>query len=151
MLFIEMNENFGIGMRIEAVPARFQLMPQLHVIEDLAIENDPDVAILVMDRLLAAGEVDDAQTGMGQSDATVKPDAAAVGAAVMKPADHRRQFGMHRRPASGRCQDAGNAAHDYIRPSAPFAETTASPESVGRGYSTEFACCEIMKYLMGAE
>jgi hypothetical protein len=36
--------------------------PQLHIVKNLAIEHDPDRAILVVDRLVAAGQVDDTQT-----------------------------------------------------------------------------------------
>jgi hypothetical protein len=42
-------------------PACLELAPQVAVVVDLAVEDDPDGAILVADRLLAVVEIDDAQ------------------------------------------------------------------------------------------
>ena len=47
--------------RVERVPAGVELRAQLAIVVDLAVEDHPDRAVLVADRLMAAGEIDDAQ------------------------------------------------------------------------------------------
>ena len=49
-------------------PRCLELGAQLDVVEDLAVEDDPDRAVFVVDRLLAAREVDDAQARVRQPD-----------------------------------------------------------------------------------
>ena len=41
------------------VAARLELGPQLQIVEDLPVENDPQRAVFVGHGLLAGGEVDD--------------------------------------------------------------------------------------------
>ena len=51
----------------EPVAARDQLRAQLDVVEDLAVEGDPDRAVVIRHRLRAAGEIDDREPRMGES------------------------------------------------------------------------------------
>ena len=68
----------------------FQFPAQLDVVEDLAVEHGPDLSILVVDRLVAAGEVDDAQSGVGQADGRVAVESVAVGAPMPQLLGHAR-------------------------------------------------------------
>ena len=60
-LLVGVHDGLGIGIRVERVPVRDELRAQLAVVVDLAVEDHPDGAVFVANRLVAAGEVDDAQ------------------------------------------------------------------------------------------
>ncbi len=114
-LFVQVRDDFGVGLRREAVPAVHEVAAQLDVVEDLAVEDDLDGAVLVADGLLAAFEVDDAEAPVDQ--AHLVPLAVDVEALAVGPAMHQR--GAHRgEPRLGepagiaiKCQDARDAAH----------------------------------------
>ena len=62
-----MKNHLGIRARAESVAFARQLRAQFDVVENLAVERDPDRAVLVRHRLLAAGEVDNAQPRVRQA------------------------------------------------------------------------------------
>ena len=72
-------------------PRATQVLLELDVVEDLAVEGDPDGIVLVAHGLGAAGEVDDAESRVGESSAGLEVDAVRVGAAVVERPDRRRR------------------------------------------------------------
>src|SRR5580704_7115296 len=60
-LLVRVNDRFRVGAGVEAVPRGLELPPQLTEVVDLAVEDGPDRSIFVVDRLVAGGEIDDAQ------------------------------------------------------------------------------------------
>ena len=58
-VFVAVDEHLGVRPRRENVPGGEQLLAQLEVVEDLAVLDDPDGGVLVVDRLVAALHVDD--------------------------------------------------------------------------------------------
>ena len=85
--------------------------PQLEVVEDLAVEDDPQRLVLVADRLLARAEVDDAEARVPEPDVFVKVDAELVGTAVADRAQHGTQGGLSRRRSSAEVAESDDAAH----------------------------------------
>ena len=71
MVFPEMRNQLGIAMRGEAVSASFEHLLGFGIIEEFAVEDDLDRAILIADRLLAVGQADDAEPAIGQAHAVV--------------------------------------------------------------------------------
>ena len=59
MLAIEVKEHLGVATRPEPVSPRAQLLSQRLEVEDLAVVDDRDLAVLGEHRLVAALEVDD--------------------------------------------------------------------------------------------
>ena len=74
VLLVEMNDRFGVAVRVEDVAALLEVGAQLDVVEDLAVERDPDRAVLVAERLLAGAQVDDGQPAMTEPDAGLARD-----------------------------------------------------------------------------
>ena len=71
-LFVEVDDDFGVGVRAEDVAARDQVASQLAVVVDLAVEDELDRAVLVGHRLVRGGaEVDDAQPAEAEPGAPV--------------------------------------------------------------------------------
>ena len=83
VLFIQVHDDLGIGVRIEAMTLLFKGRAQFDVIEYLAVETDPDSPVFVVDRLLAAGKVDDAETCRGKADLRIGEIAVAVRPAMI--------------------------------------------------------------------
>ena len=89
VLLVEVDEHLGVGVRAEGVAGALELVAQLGVVVDLAVLDDDDAAVLVRDRLVAAGEVDDREAPRAERDLAVDVLAAAVGAAVDELGAHR--------------------------------------------------------------
>ncbi len=103
VLFVEVNDHLRVGVRAKRVAGRFERGAQLDVVEDFAIEDGPHGAVFVRDGLAALAQVDDAETRMSETAARIAVEALAVGTAVMKRADHRRERGtLGRRSAFAR-------------------------------------------------
>ena len=75
LFLVEVEDGLGIASRSIAVPARLQAGSKVGVVVDLAVEDDPDVAVLVAHRLFAAGHVDDGQPGVRKPHASVDDEA----------------------------------------------------------------------------
>ena len=83
-----MNDDLCIGHRVEAVSLLFERLAQLKIIEDFAIEHDPDALVLIVDRLPASLQIDDAQPRVREPHSTVAIEPEAVGAAVPHHRNH---------------------------------------------------------------
>ena len=92
-------------------PQRLQFRAQLDVIEDLAVEDDPEGAILVGDGLLAAAQIDDAEAGVAQADRAIQIDAELVRPAMADHGQHPAQVGLINGFPAGCIQFADDAAH----------------------------------------
>src|SRR5262249_55396487 len=70
---VAMHNHFGIAPGRELMTAGDELTTKLSVVVDLAVEHRPDRLILVVDRLMSASQVDDAQPTHAQADAGLQP------------------------------------------------------------------------------
>ena len=64
-----MDDDFGVRVGAERVTAREQFGADLGEVVNLAVEDDLDRAVLVRERLIARGQIDDAQAPMAEADA----------------------------------------------------------------------------------
>src|ERR1039458_2535976 len=87
-LFVEMNNDFGVGVGVKAMAAAFELGAEFGKVVNLAVENDPCAAVFVEDRLMAAGEVDDTEAAHAETSAVGDVESLVVGAAVHDLAAH---------------------------------------------------------------
>ena len=92
-----------------------QLRSQLGEVEELAVEHGGDLARPRCDRLMAAGDVDDAEAAHAKGDTRVDAVPRLVGATVL---DRRGHGGERRRPHRARSRIAGGDAADstHARP-----------------------------------
>ena len=111
VLLVEVDDHLRVGVRVEAVPLALEVAPQLDVVEDLAVEDDPDGLVLVVDRLPAALEVDDREAGVGEAHASVHQGAEAVGAAMLQGPNHRLHLRLGGGPGTAEGHKGRESAH----------------------------------------
>src|SRR5262249_33496864 len=95
----------------------FEDAPQITVVVDLAVEDDPDIAGLVRHRLPPGLEIDDAQPAMPERGEVVDVIPFVIGSAVRQRGRHaldRAAPRLARSPA--RMVKASNAAHTRFDP-----------------------------------
>ena len=78
---------------------------------DLAVEDDPDILVLVGQRLMAALDVNDAQPPHGQADILFDEEAFVVGPAMRDPAVHAGQHVTLDVPVAIGKEDAADSTH----------------------------------------
>ena len=69
VLLVEVHDDLGVGVGAEDVALGLQLRLALGIVEQLAVVDDGDGAILVEDRLLAVAETDDGEAAIGEPEA----------------------------------------------------------------------------------
>ena len=77
-----MQNRLGIAVAVETVAQRFQLLAQLQMVVDFAVEDDDGVAVVGLDGLVAACQIDDLQAGRAQRAEIGTEDALLVGSAM---------------------------------------------------------------------
>ncbi len=82
ILIVSMDDRFGVAVGVEGVSEFFELLAQLEIVVDLAVKNDPRRAILIVNRLLPALEIDDREAAHCQADGSVDIEAVFVRAAM---------------------------------------------------------------------
>src|SRR5919108_1851137 len=109
-LLVEVDDRFGIARGAEDVALLLELVPELAIVVDLAVEHDPDGGVLVRHGLLAAGQVDDAQTAHAERHTVSEIDAFLVRSAMDHDAAHIPDLLFEDRP-SVPPHDSGDTAH----------------------------------------
>src|SRR5437870_2048313 len=82
-----MDNGFRVAARAKRVRS-LQFMIYIRIVVDLAIEADPDVAVLVRKRLLPRAEVNDAEPPMTERGAPANMNPTFIGATVMQYSRH---------------------------------------------------------------
>ena len=98
-VLVQMDDRFRIAFGAEHVAAPRQQPPKLPVVVDLAVEHDPDRAVLVRHGLLAVLEIDDAQAPHAEADALAEIDALVVRSAMRHRTAHGADLALEHRAA----------------------------------------------------
>src|SRR5262249_1617244 len=111
-LFVETKYDLRVAVSLKATAARFEQLARFEEVVNFAVENDPDRAVVVGHRLVAAGAVDDAEPAHGDDGVGLGMNAALVGTAV-------DQHGVHavddvRIYRVMKVDDSTNAAHSGL-------------------------------------
>jgi hypothetical protein len=78
------QNGFSIAVGVEAMAAGFELFADVEVIVDFAVESDGGVAVIGNDGLIAAGEVNNLETGSAQAAGRRAMHSLLVGTAVQQ-------------------------------------------------------------------
>ncbi len=110
-LLVGAKDGLRIARGAEDVAEVPQLLPELDVVVDLAIEDEAEVREVVDERLIGSGgEVDDGEAGVAEADTGGEIGAIAVGAAVAQRGDHGLNLARGNGLAAG-AHDARDTAH----------------------------------------
>src|SRR5205823_1208324 len=90
-LLVRVNDHLGVGVRAESMAGLLQGGSDLREVIDLAVEDHPDGSIFIGERLIAGGQVDDAEASMAQADAASDVKAVRIGPAMRDHPRHRAQ------------------------------------------------------------
>ena len=71
-VLVEVDQDLGVAGRPEVMPAGFEAAAEGGEVVNFAVEDGPDRPVLVRERLVAAGEVDDRQATEPQRGVRVK-------------------------------------------------------------------------------
>ena len=105
------DDDLGVALGAEHVPEGQQLGYELLIVVNLAVEDDNDAAVFVVERLLSGRHVDDRQPAMAQTDARLDVIATLVRAAMMLRFVHSREGFARDYPALAGIEDACYSAH----------------------------------------
>ena len=112
VLLIQVHDRLGVSRGPQTVTFRLQLSAQLWKVENLAVKHRPHVAALVAERLMAVGQVDDAQPAHAHRDPRSNVRTVLVGATVDDHIGHRFQHHrLERRPIGRAPSESTDAAH----------------------------------------
>ena len=92
-LFIEVDDGFGVAVGAEAMALGDELLAQFLVVVDLAVEDDPDAAVFVGDRLVTGAEIDDAEAAHADAAGPVGVDAFVIRPAMADEVGHGPDVG----------------------------------------------------------
>ena len=110
-LLVRAQDGLGIAGGTEDVAEILQLLAQLDVVVDLAVEDEAEVGEFVDERLIGGGgEVDDGEAGVAEADTWREIGAIAVWAAVAQRGDHGLNLARGHGLAAG-AHDARDTAH----------------------------------------
>ena len=88
-LLVGVDDALGVRLRAIDVAEAFELAPEVAVVVNLAVEADPDRLVFVGERLLAGGEIHDAQTAMAEGRLLVDEKPGSVRTAMHEDVAHR--------------------------------------------------------------
>ena len=81
-LFVCVRQHLGVGLRVEGVAGLEQLFTKLEVVVNLAVLYDEDGLVLVVDRLMAAFQVNDREASHSKGDALDVKKSFVVGTSM---------------------------------------------------------------------
>ena len=79
-LFVPVEDRLRIRARPEPMTEGLELPPKVVVVVDFSVVRDVNRAVFVRHRLVAVGEIDDAQAARGEPDAVLHEETVVVGA-----------------------------------------------------------------------
>src|SRR5579864_1100639 len=106
-----MDNGFRICRGVETVPASLKFRAKIAVIVDLAVEGYPDSLVLIRKRLVASGQVDDAEAAIAEAELPVKMKTFIVRAAVDHCIGATFDTGAVHRSERSEIVDSTNATH----------------------------------------
>ncbi len=90
-LIVSVDDRFRVAVGVERVAEFFEFLAEFEIVVDLAVEDDPRAAILIVDGLLAALQIDDGEASHRESDGTVDVKTVLVGTTMPDRLAHPRQ------------------------------------------------------------
>ena len=123
-----MDDDFGIATGAESMAQGFEFRHQFLEVVDFAVEDDDHRAVFVEQGLLTAGQVDDRQPSVRQSETRFEMVAALVGSAMKLSLVHPVQQVPILLALASRIEQTCNATHAEISDSGACAQASLLAE-----------------------
>src|SRR6185369_10439411 len=115
-LIVRVHNRFGVAVGVESVAQLLEFFAQLEIVVDLAVEDDPRAAILIVDGLLSALEVNDGQAAHRQTNGAVHVETVFIRAAMTDSFIHPPQQLLVNRLAVVPNDSCDSTHTAYIKP-----------------------------------
>jgi hypothetical protein len=107
-----------------------QLWNEFLIVVDFPVENDADRLILVIERLLASGQIDDREPAVAEADARFDMQATFVRATMKLRLVHAMEYRAIDVAFASGIEYSGDAAHLSLLPAPVYADTPARPSNL---------------------
>jgi len=114
VVLVEVNEAFAIPSVLKPVASMDEIAAELAVVVEFAVDDGPDAAVLVVQRLTPAGRVDDHQPAMTQGRSPLVVLTDVVRAPMGQEAKHALEAVMLFGSQVFGGDDSGYAAHAFM-------------------------------------
>jgi hypothetical protein len=88
VIFIEVDNSFSIRAGDESVPASEQFLAKFRIVINFTIQEHPDGSIFIADRLVTAGDINNAEPPMAQTDSAIHINALVIRTAMTQSSVH---------------------------------------------------------------
>ncbi len=119
VVLVEMDQHLGVGPGPEPMPLPLQLLVQTLVVVDLPVQDDDDAPVLVGERLVPAGEVDDAEATHAEAHAALGERAPVIRTAVLDRIAHADDLRLGDRRGADPADDAAHLRRPASCPTPP--------------------------------
>ncbi len=120
IVLVQVDDGFAIAGGVRLVPALHQRLAQFAIVINLAVKHQRDAAILVVQRLVAAFHVDDAQAAHAQRHIPPAVKAVAIRPTMPDQVRHRAHQRRVRPLAPCQVHKSTNAAHISLSTYLPY-------------------------------
>src|ERR1700694_2933133 len=108
-----MDDGLGVTLGAIAVTAGLEIVPQIRVVIDFTVEDDPNASVFIADGLVTGLDVDDTEATHCQSDILLNKKSVIVGSAVDDLPIHQRQRVVIHALVRLGMENAADSTHDY--------------------------------------
>src|SRR6185503_19698991 len=91
VFFVKMNDSFGVAGCLILMAARFEIRPQISMVIDLAVIDDPHAAVFIRHRLMPARQIHNRQPPVPQPHRSVDVHTGVIGSAMRQAVSHANQ------------------------------------------------------------
>jgi hypothetical protein len=115
VVFIEVDNSFSIRAGDESVPASEQFLAKFRIVINFTIQEHPDGSIFIADRLVAAGDINNAEPPMAQTDSAIHINALVIRTAMTQSSVHLLYVLPGDGPGMVKLKNPADSAHsDYL-------------------------------------
>src|SRR5262249_13868722 len=107
----QVRQQLSVCRSSEVVALRFEGSPLFRVFEEFAIEDDPDTAVFISDRLPSVGEADNTQPAGRAMQPVLIAEPVLIRPSIGQRSRHRRDGAFRRRASAGQIDPSRDAAH----------------------------------------
>src|SRR5271157_2016806 len=124
-VLVKVDPRLGVAVGRQPMSPRQEILPQFGILEQLAVEGNPDRSILVGEWLTAPCQIDDRQAPGSQGHPWLDVDLLVIRAPMSDRCRHGQKSSRGEFPAASQVHSACNTAHEVTSSNRPGRRETA--------------------------